>query len=355
MNGVFMNFLLKAMFGGGQRLKVWRKMAMMLKYGHTVHQALRRFRDRQIERKSLQAKIFESVLNVMDKGEALDQALAPWIPQEETMLIRAGVRSGRIPEALQDCADLIEAKSKIMQGLFGAVAYPSVLLGMLLLFVLFLAFYVMPEMSTLSDPSSWDGAAALLYMLTNFVASPLGLAFFVLMALLAAVAIAGLPYWTGMQRLRLENLPPWSVYRLVVGSVWLFTVATLLRGGIRLEVVFDDMLKHDMRPWLAERVQAIKDSYRSEGNLGQILLHLGMHFPDDDLAEDLAVYATLPNFQVTLYGIAREWLDDGVKRINKMSRVLNGALMLSIIFVACWMVFAIRSLQQQLISGMGGF
>ncbi len=356
MNDFLMKFLLKAMFGGSERLKLWRKMAVMLKYGQTVNQVLLRFRDRQLERKSPQAKIFESVLNAINKGETPDRALAPWIRQEETMLIRAGVRSGKIPEALQDCADLIEAKRKIIQGLIGAVAYPSVLLAMLVLFILFLAFYVMPEISLLSDPETWSGAAALLYMLTNFVVSPLGLALFVFMALLAAVAIASLPCWTGKPRLRLENLPPWSVYRLVVGSVWLFTVATLLRGGIQLEIVFSDMLKHHgLSPWLTERVQAIKNSYSSKGNLGQILLHLGMHFPDDELVEDLAVYATLPNFHTTLYDIAKEWLDDGVKRINKMSQVLNVAMMLLIIFMAGWMVFAIRSLQQQLISGMGGF
>jgi hypothetical protein len=153
-----------------------------------------------------------------------------------------------------------------------------------------------------------------------------------------------------------EKLPPWSIYRLVTGSVWLFTVATLLRGGIQLEAVFGDMLKGGtMRPWLAERVRAIKERYRSEANLGQILLHLGMHFPDDELVEDLAVYASLPNFHGTLYSIAKEWLDDGVKRIGRMARLANGVMMLAIVFMACWMAFAFRSLQEQLITGMGGF
>ncbi len=355
MNGLFMNFILKLMFGGGERLRLWRKMAVMLQYGHTINQVLLRFRNRQRERQSLSVKIFESLLSAMNRGESLDMALAPWIPQEESMLIRAGVKSGKIPEALTDCAALIEAKNKIIGGVVGAVAYPAVLFLMLLLFVLFLALYVMPEISTLSDPRTWNGAAAWLHTLTSFVASPLGLLFFGTALLAAALVLAALPYWTGKWRMKLENLPPWSVYRLVAGSVWLFTVATLLRGGIQLEMVFSDMLRGKMRPWLRERVAAIKNEYRSEGNLGQILLHLGMHFPDDELVEDLAVYATLPHFHDTLYDIARQWLDDGVRRIDRMSKILNGILMMSMVFMAAWMAFAFRALQEQLISGMGGF
>jgi type II secretory pathway component PulF len=292
----------------------------------------------------------------MNRGESLDMALTPWIPHEEAMLIRAGVQGGKIPEALADCASLIEARRKIIGGVIGAVAYPSALMAILIMFMLFLAAYVMPEISTLSDPNGWSGSAALLYALTSFVASVWGLVFFLLAAALAAVALASLPYWTGKWRLKLEKLPPWSVYRLVVGSTWLFTVATLLRGGIQMETVFSDMLKSAMmRPWLRERVRAIKDRYRSEASLGQILLHLGMHFPDDELVEDLAVYSTLPNFHATLYDIAKEWLDEGVERLDKMSKILNAGLLFSIVAMTAWVAAAFRSLQEQLISGMGGF
>ncbi len=350
------NFFLKWAFSSGKRLQTYRKMAIMLKYGNPVRQILLRFRDRYAERKSVLAKVFDNILKDMDKGKTLDMACAPWIPQEEMMLIRAGVRSGKISESLRDCADLIEARTKITQGLIGAVAYPGALTIMLLLFTLFLAYYVMPEVSTLSDPRGWDGAAGLLHTFTSFVASPFGLTFFILMALLGILSVLTLPFWTGRVRRRLENLPPWSVYRLVTGSVWLFTVATLLRGGIQLETVFADMLTNGaMRPWLEEKVAAIKEQYRSEGNLGHILMRLNMHFPDDELIEDLAVYATLPNFHATLYDIAKSWLDDGVKRINKMSQILNGGLMLAIVLMASWMAIAFRSLQQQLITGIGGF
>ncbi len=100
------SFFLRWAFSSGKRLQTYRKMAVMLKYGNPVRQILLRFRDRYAERKSLLAKVFDNILKDMDKGKTLDMACAPWIPQEEMMLIRAGVRSGKISESLRDCADL---------------------------------------------------------------------------------------------------------------------------------------------------------------------------------------------------------------------------------------------------------
>jgi type II secretory pathway component PulF len=349
-------FFLKFLFTGAKRRLTWRKMAALLDHDVPVRQVLVMLRNRQMEHKSPLAQVFSNILGEMDRGTALDKALAPWVPQEETMLIRGGLRGNNIPKALRDCVDLVEAKTKIIQSLVGAVAYPSLLMGMLIVFVLILALYLIPEISTLFDPATLVGSAAWLYTIMNFVASPLGLAVFILLALLALSTVATLPFWTGKWRLMVENIPPWSIYRLVVGSVWLFTMATLLRANIQLEVIFSDMLKSGaMRPYLAERVKTIKERYRSESNFGRLLLRLNMHFPSDELVEEMAVYATLPSFYRNLYDIAKEWLDDGIRRISKMSQILNIGLMLSIIAMVAWIAVASHSLRQQLMTGIGGF
>lgn len=349
-------FFLKMLFDDGTRRKTWRKLSALLRHSISQRQALTMLRDRYAARKHPLNAVFSAVLTETENGQPLDVALFPWVPHEELMLIRGGVGSGKLPEALQDCAELIDARVKITQSLIGAVSYPALLLGLFFTLILVLAFYVMPELSMLSNPASWGGAAGLLYAFCSFVASPAGLLCFLLFVFVLIASVCTLPFWTGPARLLVDNIPPWSIYRLVVGSVWLFTMATLMRAGFQLENILRDMIESGiMRPWLAERVRAIKDRYRSEGNFGTLLLHLDMKFPDTELVEELAVFATLPNFHVNMYAIAKEWLDEGVVRIGKQAQIINAALICLIIALVCCLGLAIGSMQEQINNGMGGF
>ena len=349
-------FFLKLFFDNKTRRRTWRKLASLFKTQVGERQALLMLRDRYIARKHPLGKLFTEVLAETEKGHTLDEAFSPWIPPEETMLIRGGIQSGRLPEALKDGAELIEARTKIIQALVGAVAYPCFLLFILFTIVLVLAFHVMPEMALVSNPAGWDGAAGYLYKFSSFVASPLGLGSFLLLMAFLALVMATLPLWTGQSRLYVENIPPWSIYRLVVGSVWLFTLAILLRGGIQLDFILRDMLKSGfLRPWLAERVRAIKDRYRMEGNFGTLLLSLNMKFPDEELIEELAVFAALPSFHRDLYSIAKEWLEEGTSRIKKQTQILNVVLMCVIGGLVSCLWLAYGSIQKQFTSGLGGF
>jgi type II secretory pathway component PulF len=350
------NFFLKLLFTSKTRRLTWRKLSALLRQEISQRQALTMLRNRYIARKHPLARLFTSLLTETGEGRTLDQAFSPWISSEETLLIRSGVQSGKLSEAMRNCADLIEARTKIKQSIVEAFAYPAFLLSLLLTLTLVLAYQVIPQISLISNPETWTGTAGLLYKFCSFVASPFGLVTFILLVIFLGLSVGTLPFWTGRQRLRVENIPPWSIYRLVVGSVWLFTLATLLKAEIDLDFILKDMLTSGtMRPWLAERVKAIQKKYRSEGNFGSVLLHLGMKFPDTEMTEELAVFATLPNFEHSLYDLAKEWLDDGVARTKRQAGVLKNALICVIIFMVCCLGLSLGSIQQQLTNTTGGF
>jgi hypothetical protein len=189
----------------------------------------------------------------------------------------------------------------------------------------------------------------MMYAVSSFVASTFGVAILAVLAAVLVLAFVSLPYWTGALRVRFDNFPPWSIYRLMVGSVWLFTVATLLKANTALDQVFRDMLDSGvLRPWLRERVRRMRDHYQSEANFGKLLLSLNMNFPDQELVEDLAVYAAMPNFSREMYSIARQWLDEGVERIAAQAQIVNSILILCIIVIMCGIGLAGGSMQEQL-------
>lgn len=349
--------LAKHAFGRQRRLKLYRKMASLLAHNQNLRHILRRFRDREMGKKSLLAEVYGDIYaRYYTESLPFDEACRPWLPPEETMLIGAGLKSGHLPGALLDLAALLEAQGKIRRGVVDAVSYPIFLLALLIGVFLFLALSFMPALTGVSDPRTWSGAAWALYEVSMLLASPAGAVFFAAVALAFVAAMATLPHWTGRFRLKVENLPPWSIYRLMNGCVWLFTLATLLKGGIQMENILSDMLADEgTSPWLAERVKAVKAAYREEGNLGQILVNIKMHFPDDEVVDDLAGYAMDAAFYDNLYGIAKEWLDGSVEAIKRAANVLNAAMVMGLGGAIVWMAVAIQSLLAQIVSGLGGF
>jgi type II secretory pathway component PulF len=319
----------------------------------TELRALELLRDRYAARKHPLSGLFAAVIHDLNTGRSLDEAFYPWVPHEEIMLIRGGHRGNNLPAAFLDCVSLIEARQKITGNIVSALAYPVMLLAMFIILLLVVAFYVIPELSAITDPSAWTGAAALLYLASQFVASLAGLIILTSVIVMFTASVFSLPYWTGALRVRFDSIPPWSIYRLVVGSVWMLTMATLLRSRIQLDYILEDMLQSDvLRPWLRERVQLIYDRLQITGNFGTLFAELDLNFPDTELAEDLAIYAGYPDFYKNLYDIARDWLDEGTERVTNQCKQLNIFLIFCILIVLCGLGLAIGSMQQQLMGGL---
>lgn len=348
-------WLARMHFDGPARRRTWRKLAAQLRHNVNLLQALTVMRDRCLVRKKRgMASVLTRILEGLSRGHSLDMAVADLVPAEERMLIRGGYKSGRLDEGLDLCADIIEARQGIFGAVIGAVAYPLVLFSMLVVILVVLSVEVVPALALVADPAGFTGAAAMLFRIAEVVVSPFGVVLFSLLIVGVVLILSTLPVWTGKVRLAVEETPPWSIYRLVVGTMWLFSVATLLRADIPLMQILDDMLTGNLRPWLRERIEAIRREYVLGKNLGRVLADTGLRFPDGEMVDDLVIYATLPDFHSQLHRLAREWLTDGTRRVKEQSAALNTLFLLCIIGLMCCLAMASMSIQQQLGSSMGG-
>lgn len=347
--------LARRAFSDTARVRTWKKLAEQVRYNFDLVTSFEVLRDRARVRRSPLAGTFGLILDRMYAGQALGSALRGIVPAEEVLLIAGGQDSGQLAQALPLCVELIEAKREIVGSLVRALAYPALLLVMLVALLVVVAVHVMPNISMLVDPSRLTGAAAAMHHVSAFIASPAGVILGGLLALLLLLSLASLPCWTGPLRLRVETLPPWSLHRLVVGSVWLFTVATLMKGGMQLNQVLEAQLATPgLSPWLRERVQAVHAEQALGKALPEALADAGMRFPDEELVEDLCMYSRLPRFHTQLHAMARDWLASGVTTITRQAQALNVLCLLAIITLLGGVALAIGSLQQQL-SISGGF
>lgn len=348
-------FLARQAFSPSIRLRTWRKLAAQYRHNLGMVQSIELLRDRARARRSLTAHTFDVILERMHTGQSLGVALRGLIPPEETLLIAGGDDGAGLADALTLCAGLIEAKREITGALIRELSYPALLVALFLGLLVTIAGYVMPNVSMLFDPALLTGSAATLHGVSTFVASGWGIATLAALVVGLVVAMWSLPTWCGPYRLRVEGLPPWSFYRLIVGSVWLFTTSTLMRSGMQLNHVLESQLTDSTQPpWLLERIRAIHAEVALGKHLGAALADSNMRFPDEELIEDLCIYAELPRFHEQLHTLATEWLTEGVARISQQAKILNVACILGIVALLSGVALAISSLQQQL-STTGGF
>jgi type II secretory pathway component PulF len=352
VNALLQTIFVRLVFGPAYRMRVWKKMASQISNGMPLVESIRVLQRQCAKRQAFAGRIFADILDHIAVGHTLDIALTEYASPAEIMLISSGQSANRLPEGLRLAVDLLSARRKIISAIIGALAYPCFLSTLCVIVLFVVGTVLIPDLSVMSDPKRWVGAAAVLYAVSSFVTSPWGGGALVVAVALVVITLGSMPRWTGRLRFYADKVPPWSMYRLTVGCVWLFTLATLMRSGMQLSRVLEYMLSSpNTTPYLRERVRGIMDHSRAGRNLGEAMDECGMNFPAAEIVDDMCVYAALPGFHERLYEIAQQSMNDGVENVQRDARLINLACILCIIGEVLCLVLAINSLIQQMLGG----
>ncbi|SFY09084.1 type II secretion system F family protein [Azotobacter vinelandii] len=272
-------------------------------------------------------------------GKSLADSCRTRIPHDETSLIETGEETGNLVQAFRDCVRIIEVRQRIARLVRSVVVMPSVtwtLMGALLYVI---ALWMVPSMSRRSDPETWTGIPALLHGL-SYVVSHYGVLVIMLTVTMILTSVATLPYFCGLQisptsptwkvqlsklmqgaRLRLETIPPWSIYKVLQGAIFLLNMSVMLRTGInQLDAL--DTLKRSATPWLRERLNAIHYGVSSGKNFGKALKLAGHEFPDAMAIHFLEVLASRRGFAESMERFANRWLEQMLHRVEAISTFL---------------------------------
>jgi type II secretory pathway component PulF len=330
------------------RLRMYRKIATMLANGLPLLRIL----DELALRASAQGRKPSQPLAValsewkraVQNGQTMADGMRDWVPRAEQLVILAAEQSGRLEVGLAAVIDVVQASRKIRTSIAGGVAYPALVLGVVVAYVYLFGTLVVPEFARVSDPSRWRGSAQALYQVSEWVRSWMPL----LLLLLISAALAfvhSLPRWRGSSRILADRLPPYSIYRMVQGSGFLFAFAALLSAGITVEKSLLRLCEN-ANPWLRERLEGALLGVKSGLNCGEALKNAGYAFPSAEIVDDLCIHAEYRGFPEVLRMVADEWLEDGVSHIAQQMRVLNGVAIALLAGVIAFLVTGMFSIQQ---------
>ncbi len=129
------------------KILILRQLATLILSGISVVPALK-ILEKQTQKKKLK-QVLNKMINNIESGVALSQAMAEFpkiFNKMVTSIIKTGEETGLIDESLKQVALYLEKKSELKKQIVSSVIYPIIVLVMTVGVVLFLAFYVIPQL-----------------------------------------------------------------------------------------------------------------------------------------------------------------------------------------------------------------
>lgn len=237
----------------GDAAQLGAQVAQVAKAGLPLGQGLRAMAG-ELSRRRLRA-ILLRIADRIDAGVSLESAVdaeGPRIPEHIRCLLKAGVRSGRFPEVLDQLVAVERMRMDAARRLRLLLAYPTLLLLVILLLYCLFSFGVVPQFRSIFRDFGADLPALTQFMIT--VCSPTGavtlLAIVAVLVAAAALCFAGRSRAAWLQR-ALYLVP-------LVGPGWRF------RGLAEFSRLMGLLL--ELRVPLPQALYAVADGLR-EGDL----------------------------------------------------------------------------------------
>jgi len=347
-------WLLRHQFGLGARRQFYNSLAVLLNNHVLLVTALQTVydvaSDGDRKRTQVQAVVAADLIAKVSNGSTFAAALAEWVHPAEASIIAAGEAAGRLSASFQDAIDLLGKRTRIWKAVVVAGVYPGVLFGMMIVILIVVSVFVVPKLAGISDPETWERAAAVLYSLSQFVVSS--------GAYVAILCVAALAWvlWSfanliGSLRITLDRFPPWSIYRLIQGSGVLLNMAAMLRAGVRLTDALEITIEH-ATPWLRERLSSARTGIAMGLNFGEALAASGHGFPAPDAIKFLRTLSGLDGFEKGLTDYAELMLEETTARAEQLAKVVTVGAMGFVVMFVLMVVTAISDIQSAIEAGL---
>lgn len=345
---------IKIQFGSKQRLSLYNKLIKFLKNGVSLPQALDIMWSYSSEngkkKKSSQAVILDDLRQKVRDGSTFGKAISVWVPDGDVTVIASGELAGNLIVALENAVFIQEGGKKIRSAIVAGVAYPILLVAVLIGFMYIVSSRVVPAFEEIIPKETFTGTGAGLAIMADIVNDYMNF-FLGLIVISTVMIIIALPRWKGKIRVRFDSLPPFSLYRLSVGAGFLLSMSAMIKAGVSIPKALKIMRKN-ATPWYRERIDGALSFVANGKNFGEALYMTGHRFPDRETVADLRAYASLDGFDETLEKLGSDWMEESIEKINQQSAILKNAAFIILGITFMWIASGIFSLQQQVASGL---
>lgn len=344
------NTILKLRLSLSKRIGLYEKIQAFLEGNFDLVSSLKSIRDRYASRKDFRAIIMSQWIAELERGGKFSDALAPWVPPSELMLIEAGERGGALQTGLAEAVVLSTASARNKAAIIGGVAFPLALVAMLMGMLSMFQVKMAPVFKGLMAVERWPESARTLDAISGFVYNQIYIVI-ICIVVVAAIISKTMGTWTKPPRHIFDRLPPWNIYRSYQASSFLIAMSSLLRAGVPAYEALKSMNKN-ASPWMkAHLAKMMSMMNMGAGNMGRAL-NTGLL--DDETAGDVEDYSRLGSFSDAIYILGSRSLEAGIKQIQGRMAVVKNLLLVLVAGSIIWIYFASFGLQTAIADSMKG-
>ena len=337
-----------------KRMSICRKLASLLRNDFTLIDALERLEMIESHNGKKPNEPYAIVMRQwqknLERGMSFSEATRGWVPPEETLLVTSGNLSNLVV-ALESVGRVVNGMQRIRRAMTGAVAYPLLLLALTFGIVLMVGIYLVPQLTQAAGNSMvWTGSAKSLVLVSEF-ANRYWYMLVAGIAGMAAIVWLSMANWTGRIRARFDALPPWNVYKIQMSVGWLMSLGAMVSAGVTIPDAMR-MLADNANRYLRHILERTLRYVANGDNLGVALMRTGLNFPDMEIIGDLTIYADMNDFDENLNQIANDYLNESVRKMEKISGIMNSIGILMISVIIAWVVFGTFQMENQITSAL---
>ncbi|MFI4956240.1 MAG: type II secretion system F family protein [Gammaproteobacteria bacterium] len=340
------NALLRTfVFTHTRRVNLYRNLEMITGSGVSLNETIRllasKFRKHMPH--SFMPLIMDEWLKAMAQGKPFVQALAPWAPGWEMLLLRAG-GTAQMTHMFKYVAELSNNIVRLKSGLVSAIRYPMFALLMLFALMYVFSYYVIPSLSTFLSPDKWPPVTKSLFEFTRAFTENIVWVILSVAGLVALIIRSMSQLRAGPARRILNKIPPWSIYKQFHGSIFLLSLASLLRSGVSISQALD-MIRSGSSPYVASLLIVMQAKLQAGRPAGEAIQS---ELFDTETQINLEVYADADKLEDGIQVLAQEQLEAQILKLALAAKMMGNAILLLVVGFIAWNYMGLIALQSSM-------
>ena len=309
----------KSYFGKAKnRLVFYEKMLAFVEDGVPAQDAIEAIQKRAAENNNPQRYALELWLSEIRSGSTLSQAVSSWLPSQEVMFFNAGEETGDMQNALEEMIKMVrqitDLRSSVVAPLLISMTYVIVLFGI----IIGMSIFLVPEFKDMLPPEERPLFTNRFFMFTDFMAQ-WGLLIVGVLVSLGFLIGTTLGVFRGSIRDRLDDVPPWSLYRRYQAAQFLIMLASMMKSGMPIQKAIQSTMRFSNR-FLNAHFNRMLENLNS-GLEDAEALNTGL-FPKDN-ADDIQDYSSLSSFDIGIVSIGRRAISETKERLIKVATTIE--------------------------------
>jgi type II secretory pathway component PulF len=299
-----------------------------------------------------QKEILLDIRKGMRTGKNL-KGLSKYISSDEYTLLNTYYTANRFAEGIEKVMTLKKLKKETVSGIISAVTYPTIIFIMLIIMLKYINVHVMPILDHIAggEEKLKQASSAMSFFLWLSQNSTLIImvSTIVLLIILYFVVINKV---FGEIRKKIDNFFPFSIYRLYIGTVYLFMLSSLLQSGLILTEAITVAAGNSK--YLKNISKDILRRLKTSDNFGEALKETRWFIPDKDFVELAVIISTKQGFDEKLRLIANEYIENLQKRIKKTIGLLSNVILIVVGLLIMLFTASVYSLISNITAHVGG-